>query len=287
MHADDLLQGKTVEYNIVEHCNLRCSHCDHAAPLFDKTFIDPNEFHRDLTALVGVMRVGELKILGGEPLLHPRLLDFLEIGRAVGVAETLTVATNGLLLHRMDERFWRMIDRLWLSVYPGIAPKMRADEVRKKGAAFGVRVDVMTMDRFHRTLVNRRIKDEAFVQRIAVTCQLPVVNWCHTVRKGRYYRCSPSPYAKDRLALCGIDYDGADQDGVSLHGNPELFQQLRRYVESREPLPACHYCLGSSGPLVAHRQLSRNEVADATRVPDNVDALTAMVFPDGADRQCG
>ena len=57
------------------------------------------------------------------------------------------------------------------------------------------------------------------------------------------------------LALHKIDFDSPASDGVALHGNPALQQDLERYLESASPLAACSYCLGSSGQAVTHRQL--------------------------------
>jgi hypothetical protein len=54
--------------------------------------------------------------------------------------------------------------------------------------------------------------------------------------------------------MLGVAFDNRE-DGVALHGNPGLAQELRRYIDGAEPLAACSYCLGSSGEFFDHRQL--------------------------------
>ncbi|HEY3952561.1 MAG TPA: hypothetical protein VGM53_04240, partial [Streptosporangiaceae bacterium] len=67
--------------NVTEHCNLRCRSCAHLSPVLPKHFVDPGSLCSDLTALSKSYRVNVLKILGGEPLLHPDLPEVLLAAR--------------------------------------------------------------------------------------------------------------------------------------------------------------------------------------------------------------
>src|SRR5687767_9091206 len=107
---------KAVEFNLTEHCNLKCARCDHASEALPAKFADLDSFRADLEALAAVLHARELKLLGGEPLLHPRLPDFLRVARASGIADTITVVTNGVLLHRTDPSVLAMADRIRVSL---------------------------------------------------------------------------------------------------------------------------------------------------------------------------
>lgn len=50
--------------------------------------------------------------MGGEPLLYPRLIDFLRLNREVGIAELVTLATSGVLMHRQPTEMWKFIDKI-------------------------------------------------------------------------------------------------------------------------------------------------------------------------------
>jgi hypothetical protein len=117
------------------------------------------------------------------------------------------------------------------------------------------------MDRFRRTLLDVRTEDPEIVASVHARCELPWKNFCHTIRNGRYYKCSPAPFLEDRLMRLGIVYEHGEADGVSIANSGDLLAKLEAYLSASAPLKACEWCLGSSGPQLPHRQLSRGERA--------------------------
>src|SRR5689334_13886640 len=105
---------RSVEYPVSQHCNLSCAHCDHASPLLPAKFADVGQYERDLERLSRVLCAEEFRLIGGEPLLHPDVLRLLEIARASGIAASITLVTNGLLLRSAPPALWELIDTLWL-----------------------------------------------------------------------------------------------------------------------------------------------------------------------------
>src|SRR5690348_4435511 len=97
----DKLLRPSVEFNLTEHCNLSCYGCDHASPLLPTRLADLESFQRDLAALSEVFHSREIRLVGGEPLLHPRIVEFMRAARDSGVADSVVIYTNGVLLHRM------------------------------------------------------------------------------------------------------------------------------------------------------------------------------------------
>src|SRR4051812_24567621 len=75
-----------IEFNLAEHCNLSCEHCDQASWMLPTKFADLESFKRDMEVLATVLQAGELKFGGGEPLQHPQLLEFLRVAREVNIA---------------------------------------------------------------------------------------------------------------------------------------------------------------------------------------------------------
>lgn len=253
--AVNKLTRLSVEYSLTEHCNISCHACAHASPLLPEKFASLVDFTRDFEALDTAFHAHELRIVGGEPLLHPELLRFLNEGRRIGIADAMVVYTNGVLLHRMPDAFWQAIDELRISIYPGVRVRLDEDACRLLAAKHGVKLQFERYETFAQTLIAKRIDDPALVRSIYRACGVAVE--CHTVHDGRFYKCPMAPVMGSWLALHKTSYESPPGDGVALHGNRRLRETLARYLDDRDPLAACSYCLGSSGQAVPHRQLNR------------------------------
>lgn len=96
--------------NILDHCNLRCKGCDHFACIADEYTVPYETLHRDLDRLAEIFHgefIERIAVMGGEPLLHPELLDILKDVRAHFPHTIIRLTTNGLLLLRQNDDFWR------------------------------------------------------------------------------------------------------------------------------------------------------------------------------------
>lgn len=115
---------QTLDYHVVEHCNLNCKCCSTYAPIAKKQFADVNAFRRDLERLKALIgnRLLSLHLLGGEPLLHPEIEKFIRTAREIYPDIYIDVVTNGLLARKMPESFWNTLREqnvvLQFSAYP-------------------------------------------------------------------------------------------------------------------------------------------------------------------------
>lgn len=120
-----------VEYPLVEHCNLSCKRCAHFSPLADPDFADPESFERDLRQLARhFSTIRRIRLLGGEPLLHPTPEAFVYAANAVFPDSDLRIVTNGTRLKAMRDTFWNACRQanvtLDLSIYPLMAKAVPA-----------------------------------------------------------------------------------------------------------------------------------------------------------------
>lgn len=254
--AEAKLSRASVEYNLAEHCNLSCYGCDHASPLLPKRFASLDEFVRDLSALATVFHAGELRLVGGEPLLHPQLVDFLHEARRSGVADRLVVYTNGALLHRMPVAFWEGVDDLRLSLYESVTLPLSVEACALICRDHGIRFEADAKHgRFQRSLLNQRMEEPGLVRQVFERCEMARGLACHAIHEGRFYLCPVAPFQRARLSLLGIDFDNRETDGVRLHDNPHLREELARALAATEPLKACDFCLGTCAPWAPQRQL--------------------------------
>jgi ABC-2 type transport system ATP-binding protein len=77
------------EVHLVEHCNLNCKGCYHFSPLAKEEFLFLTEWEKDCKQLSTLFkdRIGHISLMGGEPLLHPDICEFMRITREISLKE--------------------------------------------------------------------------------------------------------------------------------------------------------------------------------------------------------
>ncbi|MGK7227975.1 radical SAM protein [Streptomyces hygroscopicus] len=195
-----LVDGKVVspegcELNVAHHCNLGCASCSHLSPVFRRSLIATETAARDLSLLARSFRARFVKVLGGEPLLHPELVPLLGLVRDSGIAPHTTVCTNGLLLPRMRDNFWAAVDEVEISVYPDRElPEEKMAGVRAYADKHGVRLTLAYYSHFRYSYAERGTEDDGLVRHIYDTCQIAHVWRCHTLYEGHFFKCPQSVF---------------------------------------------------------------------------------------------
>lgn len=113
-----------LEYKLCDHCNLRCKGCSHFSNIVDEpVFRDFNKFIRDIKQLKKhINHIYKIRILGGEPFLHPQMYEFLEVFREIYPHSDIRVCTNGTMLSKLSNNDFEMLRKnqigVDISVYP-------------------------------------------------------------------------------------------------------------------------------------------------------------------------
>ncbi len=232
-----------LEVNATWHCNLACVACSHASPVATPAFADPERVRRDLANLAQAVTVQELRVVGGEPLLHPRINEVFRAVRDSGIGGRLCLTTNGTRLHRIDLKWLDVVDLVYISRYPGVSIRQHAlDELRAHAERNGTEVVIKDYRTF-RQVRSALPLDAEQTQMVFDTCQVAHKWSCHTVHEGNVYLCPVIPNGDDAMTeRCGIE----PLDG--------LRDRLQLFLERETPLKACSGCLGTVGNEIPHRQ---------------------------------
>jgi len=252
---------ESLEYSVAYHCNLRCANCSHLSPFVTKKFPSLESFISDLGALAEVVHARVFRLLGGEPLLNPEINSFVAAAKRSGIADRVMVTTNGLLLHRMDDTFWRSIDLVLVTVYPGISLERQLDEASDKAAKFDTELWLFPMNHFRTTIVTEPHPNDWLTSAIFMTCRDAQIFQCNMIHEGYLYKCAVPPFLPDYLARLGKDGYEPRQDGFPIHGTRDSLRGLADFLMSTETPEACRYCLGYLGIDQNHRQLAAEEIA--------------------------
>lgn len=243
-----------MEVVVCHHCNLRCRGCAYLAPTRPTVFVDPDQLYRELAMLARSYHASEVRVLGGEPLLHPDLPAVAVAIRRSGICGTIRVITNGIRLPHAPPQLWEAIDEASVSVYPGcqLAPDT-AGRLERTAASYGVALKFKPFTYFRESYSEIGTDDAQLAKRIFRTCQMANVWRCTTVWQGRIYRCPQSlflPAAVSELA--------GTREGIAISDDAGFLDRLLAFLESPEPLASCRSCLGSVGKLFENQQVPRS-----------------------------
>lgn len=109
---------RDLRISITDRCNFRCTYCMEPDVRFapERTLLTPEEFIRvaHIAARLGVRKV---RLTGGEPTLHPRLLDIIG-GLHAEARLSVAMITNASRVNIVAARAWRAagLDRVTISI---------------------------------------------------------------------------------------------------------------------------------------------------------------------------
>ena len=112
-----------LEIHLAEHCNLNCVGCSHYSPLASHAFCNIEQLEENLQKLAPVQNMFSIiRLLGGEPLLHPKIVDAFRIVRKYCKDSEIQLVTNGIRLSEMPDEFWKACVQyditIALTIYP-------------------------------------------------------------------------------------------------------------------------------------------------------------------------
>lgn len=233
----ELIIRPNIQYHLVNHCQLKCFGCgtksDSAKPFFN----DIVQFEKDIYNLSKFMHFNSFNILGGEPLLHKQIIDFLKITKNSHLADELKITTNGQLLYKQPDEFWKLLDGVVLTLYPnsGVDNDVVLKLTQNKCDEFGVKLKWSLTEEFIQIHTDFKKRD---TQKIFDTCKITNDWSCHYFDNGRYYKC------------IGPIVENNTEDGVEIEQTA-----IENYLKETTPLKTCYGCLGTSGPKFSHRQV--------------------------------
>lgn len=230
---------KYMEIAIIESCNLNCKGCSHFSPLAcNEDMESAEEFHKDLKRMHELFpKIYKIRILGGEPLLHPEWTKIVRIARHIYPYSEIHVVSNGLKIPHLSEEEFAVM--------------------REQNAVFDISLYKPTLNikgTIEKTLDAHQIPYEftpyvaRFRKRLDITgSQDPVDAYkncivghrCTYLYKGKLSGC-PAP----NVALLFDRYFGTQlsipEDMINIHETTLSVDEI--YQKITTPLEVCKYC---------------------------------------------
>ena len=250
-----------IEVHITEHCNLNCRGCSHFSSLAEEEYLEPDSFERDFRRLAELSKnYFTIKILGGEPLLHPRITEFFDIARRYFPSTPIQVTTNGILLTGQGEGFWQSCNKNNITVSVSQYPiKLNKKAIKEIAGAHKVKLV------FNGTTAEERMckipLDPSGSQDMHRSHRKCAISWgcCVTLRDGRIYTCCIAAHIRFFNEYFRQNLVVSDKDYVDIYraGSRE---EIIDFLE--KPFPFCRYCDTASIQFAQRWGLSKKEITE-------------------------
>lgn len=252
-------KGLKFDVHLTEHCNLNCKSCSHFSPLSPKEFADVNNFEKDMKRIAELFPTKFYKIclLGGEPLLHPQVLDFIRIAHKYAPRVERQLITNGILLLKQDDIFWQTCREtntiLNITNYP---IKLNYEEIRKKAQLERVQLLLEPLSKTFKKY-DYDFTGSQSVQKNYKYC-VEAIN-CAQLNDGKLWLCPQAAYIRHFNNYFGLDLEVSENDYIDIH-KAQSRKEILNYMHN--PIPFCRYCSFKTRETVAKWEISKKDIAE-------------------------
>lgn len=233
-----IYEGVMIEMHVVDHCNLNCVSCNHFAPLAKPWFITKESLSNSLNLVKeNIPNLKSLILLGGEPTLHPELLDLCKIAREILPNIEISILSNGKNLSQVlidAKQYQDLRISFGICDYPGYTNKDQVQQAIDAGVAGYVNTRLL----MYGSLVNRPDCTED-----------PILNFyncshhmlpCFTVKEDKLFLCPFASHSEHYFNKCKQNYPITQFDYLNIADIQGDIELLQTFIFT--PKPICSYC---------------------------------------------
>ena len=222
-----------IEVHIVDNCNLNCKGCSLFSNISkEKNFIDARMLGIRLRRLNKLFTIKTISLLGGEPLLHPDIINILKIARRNLPFSQIQVLTNGTLLNKMSQEFFETCYekniKISITTYSVLN---NTEELKKIFSSFKIKYEFSPMIFTFSANLNpygNSNQEETFKN-----CRY---NYCKILREDNIYLCSRRAYLDKYNEYFNKNIPMGK--GINIFNNSA--KQIFNYLKT--PEETCKYC---------------------------------------------
>lgn len=236
-----LVGNGSVEYHVCDHCNLNCKCCSHFSPISERrsvTLEETDENFRKLSQNYNV-HYKTIRLLGGEPLLHPQINNIIQIVRGYFPTKEIQIFTNGILLLKQDDTFFDTVIKNNIQIRVTRYPcGVNYDEIKtlldEKGVNYFFTSFRSSIDKFEKRLLFE--KGGCNWLKNYLLCEQ---SFCHQLRDGKIYLCPYLAYSDKLNTKFGAKFKHEKCDYIDISKHVSRWDVLWKFGI---PGRACRYC---------------------------------------------
>jgi MoaA/NifB/PqqE/SkfB family radical SAM enzyme len=203
--------------------------------------MDINRFTNDFERLSKLSNgnVRRIRLLGGEPLLHPDITKFIETARKNFPNSEIAICTNGILLKKMSEEFWETC---------------RVNNIEIDVSYYPVTLDYTAINKLalkHKTILKTAIdtgmRNFGNMQMDLRGLQPYKKNWydcghangCINLYEGKIFPCDILPHSRHLSKYFKIPLEITENDYIDIY-KARSMNEILKFIS--KPVPFCKYC---------------------------------------------
>ena len=227
------------EIPITDECNLNCKGCLFSCNRHgERSCMTLDEITSDFQRMKELFfDIPWIRILGGEPLMHPQLAEVVQGARAIFPTTEIDICTNGLLVPNMSDELLQTIAAQHVTIH--ISEYRPVEKIAQQIAArlesFGIEHCFLKRDEFYKFYTQHPGNDGA---RSHEACPS---SGCREVYRGRLVKCSAVLAFERMNKQFGTQYEVCKgEDWFDLHDERLTGWDIMKKLD--QAVPACRYC---------------------------------------------
>ncbi len=239
--SSDITYIESIDFIITEKCSLNCRDCSSLMPYYENPMhCNKEELFSSIDRIDAVFDVvGELRILGGEPLLNQDWVDIVLYAQKKSTIECIKIYTNATILPKSEKL--KQLDKekvaFFISNYPNLSNQLVP--IRQLLDQEGISYVQNDMDEW---IECSKIKDyqrtKKELSQVYTGCLAKI---CRTVSNGKLFNCPFLANAERLQALPSSHIEFVDLFDTT-KTIAVLQQELKHYIYGLPHLLACNYC---------------------------------------------
>ena len=269
-----------LEIKLTEHCNLRCTTCCDFGNIAMEEEYGVETYIRDMKRLNELnIKIKKIRLLGGEPLLSKDINFYIASTRKYYKDAYIHLVTNGVLLEKMPDSFFRTISDYNVVVQISNYPEPNNQPYIERGKILLKENEINYFEYkpvcFETDYIFENNNED--VEKVFKRCNL--IYDSTNLYRGRLYKC-PRPISLRHYDKKYGTQLGDMTDGIDLFQKDINTSKIKELLN--KPIRTCQYCTLYRG-YVEWNQGSSNKnywlnIPENDKLIDNYDKDSADIF---------
>ena len=228
-----------LDIHVVDHCNLNCKSCAHFSSVSKENNIDIN----DLESYYRILKpkfnkfFNSIHLLGGEPLLHPKISDILSLTRNYFPDIEIQLVSNGILLQGMNEDFYAILQKeditLQITRYP---INIDYQKIKEKCNTYNIKYNISDPIKF---FIHHYLDPNGKQNPIESRKKCKWGGKCIQLKNSKIYPCAQAAHSHILNETFNLNF--LDDKNNYIHiSQLDSLTDFIKFIN--EPIPFCHYC---------------------------------------------